>query len=132
MSLPKPAEIASPKNANNFLVRGLSKQLKCKNNVDYSRLNKQEQADVKQRFIDKHIEKIKESDAILIVNYSKNGIEGYIGAHTFLEMAFTYILQKKIYILNNVPNQSNTVEIEGLKPIILRGNLNFLKDYPQM
>ncbi len=93
--------------------------------TDYSKLSKQEQADMKQDFIDKHIEKIRESDAILIANYSKNGVENYIGANTFLEMAFAYILKKKIFILNNIPNQPNSVEIEGLKPISLKGNLNF-------
>ena len=84
--------------------------------------------DMKQSFIDKHIEKIKKSDAILLANYTKNEIIDYIGANTFLEMAFAYILKKNIFILNTIPNQSNTVEIVGLKPIVLNGNLNLLKN----
>jgi len=94
--------------------------------IDYSKLSKQEQADMKQDFIDKHIEKIKKSDAILLANYTKNDVENYIGANTFLEMAFAYLLKKPIFILNNIPEQSNTVEIEWLKPILLNGNINSL------
>lgn len=97
--------------------------------TDYSKLSKSEQAGIKQGFIDKHIEKIKGSDAVLLANYTKNEVENYIGANTFLEMAFAYILKKKIFILNNIPEQPNTVEIEGLKPITLNGNLDSLSRY---
>lgn len=37
-----------------------------------------------------HFKKIEESDAILVCNYTKNGVENYIGANTFLEMGFAY------------------------------------------
>ena len=93
--------------------------------VDYSKLSKHEQTDVKKNFIDNHIEKIQKSDAILIANYTKNGITNYIGANTFLEMGFAYILKKKIFLLNEIPEQQNTVEIEALRPILLNGNLDF-------
>ena len=96
--------------------------------TDYSKLSKQEQADMKQDFIDRHIDKIRKSDAILIANYTKNEVKDYIGANTFLEMAFTYILNKSIFILNSIPEQTNTVEIEGLKPIVLNGKLNSLNN----
>lgn len=97
--------------------------------TDYSKFSKQEQADMKQSFIDMHIDKIRKSDSILIANYTKNGIKDYIGANTFLEMGFAYILKKKIFILNSIPKQANTVEIEGLKPIVLNGNLNTINNY---
>lgn len=94
--------------------------------IDYSRLSKQEQINLKQNFIDKHIEKIRRSDSILVANYTKNGIKNYIGANTFLEMAFAYILKKKIFILNDIPTQSNTLEIEGLKPVVLKRDLSLI------
>lgn len=97
--------------------------------IDYSKLSQQEQADLKQKFIDKHIEKIKSSDAILIANYTKNETRDYIGANAFLEMAFAYLLKKKIFVLNSIPQQPSTVEIEGLKPIVLNGHLNFINSY---
>lgn len=86
--------------------------------IDYSLLDEEEQINLKHKFINSHIEKIKQADAILVGNYPKNGIENYIGANIFLEMAFAYILGKHIFILNDIPEQSNTLEIEGLKPIL--------------
>ena len=97
--------------------------------TDYLKLNKKEQADLKQGFIDAHIDKITKSDAILIANYTKGEMKDYIGANTFLEMAFAYILKKKIFLVNSIPEQQNTVEIEGLKSIPLNGDLNFLIRY---
>jgi nucleoside 2-deoxyribosyltransferase len=84
--------------------------------------------DSKQVFIDEHIEKIRNSDAVLIANYSKNGVENYIGPSSFMEMAFAYVLKKKILILNSIPKQSNTGEIESLKPIVLDGDLALLSN----
>ena len=51
-----------------------------------------------------HLDKIKESDVILICNFTKNGIENYIGANTFLEMGFAYYIKKPIYALNPLPD----------------------------
>lgn len=97
-------------------------------NIDYANLSKEKRIDIKQKTIDRHLGKIKKSDAILLANYSKNGIDNYIGANTFLEMAFAYILEKRIFILNDIPEQPNTDEIEGLKPIVLKGDLRVLND----
>lgn len=94
--------------------------------IDYSKLSEQEQVEMKKHFIDAHIEKIKESDAILLANYDKKEMTNYIGANTFLEMAFAYILKKKIFILQDIPDQPNTVEIAGLLPIVLKGDLREL------
>lgn len=88
-----------------------------------------EQTDLKKYFIDVHLEKIKNSDAIIVANYKKNDIKNYIGANTFLEMGFAYALSKKIFLLNNIPNQLNALEIKGLKPICLDGNLDYLETY---
>lgn len=94
--------------------------------IDYSLLTKQQQVEIKRNFINKHIRKIKDSDAILLANFTKNEKANYIGANSFLEMAFAYILSKEIFILHSIPNQTNTLEIEGLNPIQLQGNLDSL------
>lgn len=99
--------------------------------TNYAILNKEERGNVKQSFINQHIKKIKDSDAVLVANYTKNDIANYIGANSFLEMAFAYVLEKKIFILNGIPDQTNTVEIEGLKPICLNGDLSYLKVYAE-
>jgi len=96
--------------------------------TDYTKLAQKEQAQVKCKFINAHLEKIKKSDAILVANYDKHGIKGYIGANTFLEMAFAYALDKKIFLLNPIPEQENKIEIMGLMPIVVEGKLDALLD----
>lgn len=66
---------------------------------------------------------INKSDAILIANYDKNNIENYIGGNTFLEMGFAHVLNKKIYLLHDIPNLSYTDEIKAMQPVILQEDL---------
>lgn len=80
--------------------------------------------DKKTEAILKHFEKVAWSDAILITNYDKNDVKGYIGGNTLMEMGLALFLQKKIYLLNEVPELSYKEEILGVKPIILRGDLS--------
>ena len=70
-----------------------------------------------------HYNKIKKSDAILVVNEEKNGLKNYIGGNTLIEMGFAYVLKKKIYLLNPVPEVSYKEEILAMKPIVLNGTL---------
>ena len=72
--------------------------------------------------------KIKMSDAILVLNYDKKGIKNYIGCNTLMEIGFAHILNKKIFLLNPIPDiDFYKSEIEATKPIILNGNLSNLK-----
>lgn len=70
-----------------------------------------------------YFEKIKDCDAILTVNEEKKGIANYIGGNTFLEMGFAHVLNKKNYILNDIPEISYKDEILAMQPIVLNGNL---------
>lgn len=80
--------------------------------------------------IRKHYNKIKKGDAILVINKSKNGIKNYIGGNTFLEMGFAYILNKKIYTLDDLPEDLPIFyqELIAMRPISLRGDLNKIKN----
>ena len=92
--------------------------------TDYNKLDQDEQTTIRNKLINDHLEKIKQSDAVLVANYTKNGQENYIGANTFLEMGFGYVLGKKIFLLNEIPtSQANSTEISGLKPVVLDGDL---------
>jgi len=53
---------------------------------------------IKTTLVDKHIEKIKNSNAVLVLNLDKDGKNGYIGGNTFLEMGIAYYLNKKIFL----------------------------------
>ena len=70
------------------------------------------------------LESIEKSDALLVLNYAKKEIDNYIGGSTFLEMNDAYHLNKKIYIMNDIPEGILTDEIIGFKPIVLSGNLS--------
>ncbi len=71
-----------------------------------------------------HFDKIKDADAILVYNLTKKGIENYIGGNTFLEMGFAHVLDKKIFLLNSLPEiPAYKDEMEAMKPIILNGDL---------
>ncbi len=92
-------------------------------------VQKGDDVDLKRRLnvFSDHYNKIKKADAILVLNYDKNGIKGYIGANSFLEMGFAYVLNKKIFLLMEIPDQKYiSDEVLALSPIVLKGDLNLI------
>jgi hypothetical protein len=57
--------------------------------------------------------------AIYVANYEKNGIPGYIGGNSFLEMGLAYYRKIPIFLLNDIPAISYKDELIALKPIIV-------------
>jgi len=74
-----------------------------------------------------YFNKIKNSDAVLIVNLDKNGIKNYIGGNSFLEMGFAHVLNKSVFLLNDIPDMPYNDEIKIMQPVILNNNLNRIK-----
>jgi len=74
----------------------------------------------------KHLDKVASSDAILVLNYDKNNIKGYVGANTLLEMGLAFHLGKKIFMINPIPELSYKEELLGMKPIVINGDLNLI------
>jgi predicted RNA-binding protein with PUA domain len=122
--VPKMLEIKNSLESMGFDII-LPNNLEVKN--DYSKMTPEEYRIVKNEMIVEHMEEIKNSDAILVVNEKLKDIDGYIGANSFLEMGFAMCFNKKIFLLNPIPDQSNSVEIEGLLPIVLSGDLSLVK-----
>lgn len=60
---------------------------------------------------------IKDCDAILVLNLSKNGVNNYIGGNTLLEMGFAYVLEKKIFLFNGIPDVNYKDEIKAMNPL---------------
>ncbi len=81
--------------------------------------------------IKRHYNLIKSSDAILVLNNDKKGIENYIGGSTLMEMGFAYVNGKKIYLYNDIPLRSERMhyidEIIDMKPVVIFGNLKLIK-----
>jgi len=80
-------------------------------------------AKIEYDFIREHFRKIEQSDAILILNYEKKGIPGYIGGNTFLEMGYAFGLGKKVYLLSPVPQMDYKTEMFAIQPIVIDGDL---------
>ena len=73
-----------------------------------------------------HFEKVAWGEAILVTNDDKNGIPGYIGGNTLMEMSIAFFLQKPIYLLKAVPPVSYREEIIGMRPVIIEEDLRRL------
>jgi hypothetical protein len=90
----------------------------------YQSLIAEQIQEVKHGYIWKHIGKIEQADAVLILNYDNKGFTGYIGGNTFLEMAVALYKKMPIFILNNIDNRQNIYEeVMGMKPFFLQGRL---------
>lgn len=75
-----------------------------------------------------HFKKLEWCDGVLITNYDKKGVRGYVGGNTLIEIGVGFYLKKPIYILNPVSSElSYKVEILGMKPILLNGDLKKIK-----
>jgi hypothetical protein len=68
------------------------------------------------------------ADAVLVLNYDKNGIKNYIGGNTLMEIGFAHVLNQKIFLLNPIPEiPYYKTEIEAVKPIVIYGDLSLVK-----
>lgn len=84
--------------------------------------------ETKKQLMDEHIDKIKSSDAILLLNFDKSKIRGYVGGNSFLEMGVAYALGKKVFIWKR---PSSTLpyyeEIMAMRPAVIEENLEKIK-----
>jgi hypothetical protein len=73
--------------------------------VDHRRSKKPQRAifALKRKEEARHFEKIKRSDAVLVLNYTKNGFANYLGGAAFAEVAIATYLNKKAYVANPIP-----------------------------
>lgn len=70
---------------------------------------------------------IADSDALLVINQDKQGQKNYIGGNTFLEIGFAHVLNKPVYLYNDIPDMSYTSEIIAMSPIVISGDLSKIK-----
>jgi len=66
------------------------------------------------------------SDAILVLDHKRKGIEGYIGTSTLMEIGLAHYLGRKIFLLNDVPSRDEVRwahEIRLINPTVLHGDL---------
>jgi len=110
------------------VVQKTANAMKLANNYDVSSYKTWKKDDTdydkKADFMRTHFDSISEGDAILVINNEKNGIANYIGPNVLMEMSLAWYLNKPIYLLNPLPeNSPYEEELKGMFPIILDGNL---------
>lgn len=66
-----------------------------------------------------HFRKIEQSDAILVCNYDKDGISGYIGGSVLMEMTKAFDCNKSIFLSHQVPQMAYRAEILAMQPIVI-------------
>lgn len=93
---------------------------------------------IKRKLMSKYLQKIKEVEGLLVLNYGKKVrrtqkfVKNYVGGSSFLEMGLAFYYDKKIFLLFKIPsNLPYTEEIKALNPIILDGpsNLNKIQQF---
>lgn len=69
--------------------------------------------------------KIRKSDAVLVLNYDRRGVRNYIGGNTLMEIGFAHVLNKKIFLMNPVPEiEYYRSEIEAVRPVVINRDLS--------
>lgn len=91
-------------------------------------LGEEAHAEFKARMFKMSAERIDTMDAVLTLNFDKNGKKNYIGGATFIELYEAFMKNKKIYLYNDIPEGMLYDEIAGFSPIIINGNLNLIKN----
>jgi len=76
---------------------------------------------------DESEEKIKDNDAVLVINLEKNNQQNYISGATFTEIFMAYRMKKRIFMFNDIPESNFKDELTGMNPIILNGDLTIIK-----
>jgi len=78
-------------------------------------------------YIKRYHNAIVHSDAILVLNFDKRDIPNYIGCNTLMEIGFAYTADKKIFLLNPIPDQPYILdEITAMDPIVIHGDLSLI------
>lgn len=107
-----------------YLPVGMGSHLKDKTFVD--RLGDNLEWVIKEDIMWKNFDQVAKSDAILVVNNTRNNVDGFIGISALMEMAIAFYLKKKIYILNPYPPFENhrwAQEVACMQPTVLNGDL---------
>jgi hypothetical protein len=87
--------------------------------------NRVESSEIKRKydFIRAWYRMIVDSDAVLICNFDKNGIRNYVGGNSLMEMGFAHVNNKKVFLLNPIPDVPYRDEIKAMADKVINGDL---------
>ena len=69
----------------------------------------------------------KDTDIVLVCNYTKSGIENYIGPNTFADITIAFYNKKPVYLLKDIYSPYKD-ELEGWKVIPINDDLSKLPE----
>jgi hypothetical protein len=95
--------------------------------LEMQKLEKEEYLEFKDRMLKEQGKRVEANDAILVLNFDKNGQANYIGGATFLEVFKAWDLGKKIFFFNDLPNGILHDELVGMNPLVIKGDLSLVK-----
>ena len=90
-------------------------------------LGEKAHSEFKARMFKMSRERIENVDAVLTLNFDKNGKKNYIVGATFIEIYEAFMMNKKIFLYNDIPEGMLYDEIEGFGPTIINGDLELIK-----
>lgn len=96
--------------------------------MNWATLPASEAIKLKKSFVDAYLEKIRQSDAVLIANFPKQGIDGYVGPNTLMEAAFSYSLGIPVIFLFDPANQACGLECIAVSKGCLHGDVANIAD----
>lgn len=74
----------------------------------------------------RNFQQVANSDAVLVLNFKRNNIEGYIGISALLEMGIAHFLKKKIFLMRETPSFEEARwahEVAIMQPTVINGDL---------
>lgn len=100
------------------IADGTAKELIDGISLDHNQIKR------KHNFIKLWYNLIVNSDAILVCNFDKNGVRNYIGGNTLMEIGFAHVNDKKVFLLNPIPeNVPYADEIKAMTDVVLNGDI---------
>lgn len=90
--------------------------------LDWASLSRPEVLALKKSYVDIHLDKIRRADAVLIANFPKHGVEGYVGPNTLMEAAFAYAARIPVVFLHDPYDQANGLECASISRACVDGD----------
>lgn len=94
--------------------------------VAWDSINLVEAVRLKSGYISGYLQEIRSADFVLIANYEKSGIAGYVGANSLIEAAFAYALAIPVIFLYEPGNQACRLEALAMMKSCLNGDISGL------
>lgn len=92
--------------------------------LEIKKLGHEEHANWKGSMIRLQKEKVLANDAVLVLNFEKNGAQNYIGGATFLEIYQAFDSRRKVYLYNPIPECNFKDELIGMGVVVINGDLS--------